>query len=103
MATMYIAEYERQARDAEGNMMQAGEEPATTTQAVTYTATSGESAAFLDSTTFVRISIDAAGFVLFGAAPTAVTLTHTPMAANVPEYWGVRPRTVAGLKVSAVI
>ena len=103
MATMYIAEYQRQARDADGNVLPVGEEPATTTQAVTYTATAGASTAFLDSTTFVRISLDAAGFVLFGASPTAVTGTHTPMAANVPEHFGVTPRNVAGLKVSAVI
>lgn len=103
MATMYIAEYERQARDAEGNVMQAGEEPAIKKQAITYTATHGASAAFLRSTTFVRISIDAAGFVLFGETPVSVTLVDTPMAANVPEYFGVRTSDFGALAVSAVI
>lgn len=103
MATMYIAEYAEQALDANGNPLMVGKEPAIATQAVTYTATHGASTAFLDSTTFVRISIDAAGFILFGASPVAVTATHTPMAANVPEYFGVAPRNVATLAVSAVI
>lgn len=101
MAIMHISEYERLAVDSQGNVLQAGEEPASTTQAVTFT-TAASSAAFRDSTRFVRISLDAAGFVAFGASPTAVTAVSTPMAANVPEYFGVRPQTVAGLKVSAV-
>lgn len=101
MANMYISEYERQARDSEGNVMQAGEEPAQTTQVVAFTTTAASSA-FQDSTTFVRISLDAAGFIKFGASPTATTATDLPMAANVPEYFGVRPRTVATLAVAAV-
>lgn len=100
MAVMYIAEYERQARDSEGNVLQAGEEPAIAKQAVTFT-TSVASAAFNEATTFVRISLDAAGFINFGVTPTAVTATDTPMAANVPEYFGVR-QSVANLAVAAV-
>lgn len=101
MAIMHIAEYERLARDSEGNILQAGEEPATTTQAVTFTTTVA-SAAFRDSTRFVRISLDGAGFVKFGVTPTATTAVDTPMAANVPEYFGVRPQSVDALAVAAV-
>lgn len=99
MATMYIAEYERQARDSDGHVLPVGEEPALKKQAVSFTATHGASATFLDATRFVRVSLDAAGFVTMGAAPVAVSGTDTPMAANVPEYFGVRK----GMKISAVV
>lgn len=102
MAVMYISEYAEQALDGNGNPLMVGKEPAIAKQNITFTTTVA-SAAFLDATTFVRISLDAAGFVNFGIAPTAVTVVDTPMAANVPEYFGVAPRTIAALAVAAVI
>lgn len=101
MAIMHINEYAEQAVDANGNVMQVGKEPALKKQAITFTTTAA-SVAFLDATTLVRISLDAAGFVNFGVTPTATTSVDTPMAANVPEYFGVEPRTIAGLAVAAV-
>jgi hypothetical protein len=97
MALMYIAEYAELAHDENGNVIQAGKEPALARQFVTYSATAA-SAAFNPSTRFVRIYCDGAAFLNFGPAPTSTTAQDTPVAATTPEYFGVIP----GQKVSAV-
>jgi hypothetical protein len=98
MALMYIAEYAELARDEDGNVIQAGKEPALARQFITFTGTAGASAAFNNSTNFVRIYCDTAGFLAFGLTPTAVTAQDTPVAATTAEYFGVIP----GHQVSAV-
>ena len=98
MALMYIAEYAELAKDKDGNVVQAGKEPALARQYITFTATAGASAAFNDSTNFVRIYCDTAAFLSFGLSPTAVTAQDTPIAATTAEYFGV----IKGQKVSAV-
>lgn len=99
MATMYVTEYAEIARDDKDTVVNVGKEPALAIQAVSFTADSaaGTSAAFDGRTRFVRIVCDAAANIVFGTAPTAVT-TDSPIAANVPEYFGVIP----GQKVSAI-
>ena len=99
MATLYIQEYERLVNNPVGNqVIQAGQEPAVTNQTVTFTATAGASAAFNSSTNFIRVYSDTAGYIKFGAAPTAVTATDMPISANTPEFFGVVP----GQKISVV-
>ena len=97
---MFITEYAELAVDKKGNPVPVGKEGGSTIyQQITYTATHGASAAFGKGTNFVRITLDAAGYVKFGGTPVAVTATHTPMQANTPEYFGVEPEQ----KVSAVV
>jgi hypothetical protein len=98
MALMYITEYSKLARDEDGHIIQAGQEPALARQFITFTATAGASAAFNNSTRFVRISCDSAAFLTFGLTPVAVTAQDTPVAASTAEFFGVLP----GQKVSAV-
>ena len=98
MSNMYIAEYAELATDANGFTIQAGKEPALAHQKVAFTATAGASAAFNNLTKFVRIYCDAAGYLKFGTAPTAVTATDMPVSASTAEFFGV----IGGQKVSAV-
>lgn len=98
MAIAYVTEYAELARDERGDTIQAGREPAITTQKITFTAGATASAAFNNSTKFIRIWSDTAGFIKFGAAPTAVTATDTPISASTAEYFGV----IQGQKVSIV-
>lgn len=96
MAIMYITEYEDLARDNRDSTIQAGQEPGSAEQAITYTTTVA-SAAFNPSTRFVRIKCNAAAFLEFGVAPTATTANSTHVSANIPEFFGVKP----GHKVAA--
>jgi hypothetical protein len=98
MANAYITEYAELTQGEAGYIIQAGLEPAKTIQKVAFTATPGQSAAFNDSTKFIRIYSDTAGFILFGDAPTATTAQDTPIAAATAEYFGVK----SGQKVSIV-
>jgi len=99
MSTMYITEYSRICGDEDGHIIQAGHNDGNQTdQQITFTTTAGTSAAFADTTRFIRVSCDGAGYLEFGSAPTAVTATGTPVAADTPEFFGVVP----GQKVSAV-
>lgn len=99
MSTMYITEYSRIAGDADGHVIQAGKhDEYDVDQKQTFTTTAGVSAAFGAKTHFIRVVCDGAGYLAFGATPTAVTLTGTPVQANTPEFFGVEP----GQKISAV-
>lgn len=97
MAVLYIQEYSRIAGDADGHHVQAGFEPAVTSQAVTFTTTT-QSAAFNTATKFIRVFSDTACYVKFGSNPTATTATDMPLAANTAEFFAV----VAGQKIAAV-
>lgn len=100
MATMYITEYSHIASDKNGSIVQAGKSNGNETyQQITFTGTHGSSAAFKAGTNLIRVVCDADAFLNFGLSPTAITLTHTPIKADTPEFFGV----VAGQKVSAVI
>ena len=97
MASLYITEYERMARDQDGNVMQCGEEPAVTSQKVTYT-TSAASAALNKRTCLVRLKADADFHLKVGTAPAA-TASHPHYEANVEYFIGVRPGT--DMKIAA--
>ena len=89
MAIMYIREYSRLAKDSNGDTIQAGQEPAIASQFITYTATAELSAVFNARTKFIRIFIDADGFIDVGDSPVAVTLQSMPLSARAPEFFGV--------------
>jgi hypothetical protein len=88
MATVYITEYARQARDASGFQMVVADEPPVTSQTVTIGGSSVQSNAFNDLTRFVRVSTDAICSIAFGTNPTA-TAAARRMPANTTEYFGV--------------
>jgi hypothetical protein len=99
MAVLYITEYALLARDEDGHVIQAGQEPAVTDQKVTFTGGVAASAAFNSSTRFVRLYSDTAGYIVFGPTPVAVTVDDTPISATTPEFFGVKP----GIKVSIIL
>ena len=88
MAVLYITEYARQGRDAEGYKMVVAGEPAVTNQTVAIGGASAQSSAFNAGTKFVRIHTDAICSIDFGTNPTATTSTRR-MAANTTEYFEV--------------
>lgn len=86
---LYISEYSHLARDAAGNVIAAGREPALAEQDVDISSPSAQSAALNDETRFVRVHADVACNILFGADPTAtVDIKH--LEANVTEFFGVQ-------------
>lgn len=93
MATLWITEYD-QIMKVPGGFAQVGREPGTDST-VTFT-TSAQSGAFADNTVMIRVQASAGCYLKFGADPTA-TATSKPLAADVPEYFGVQ----AGHKVAA--
>ena len=88
MATVYITEYARQARDASGYQMVIADEPSVTNQTVAVTGASAQSATFNPLTRFLRVHTDAICSIEFGTNPTATT-TSRRMPANTTEYFGV--------------
>lgn len=100
MATLYIKEYTHICRDKNGNVIQAGLEDggSTTSQTVTTSGTSAQSAAFQSDTTFVRIVSTGIEHLEFGANPTATTNSATKIEADTPEFFGV----AGGQKVAAI-
>ena len=96
MATAYITEYARLARDARDCDVPVGEEPAVATQKVTFT-TSTQSTAFNAATRFVLIDFEDAGHVAFGTNPTA-TANSPKKAASSSQFFGLAG--VGSLKVA---
>lgn len=94
---MYIQEYTNLSVDGRGFQVQAGQEPAVTSQKVSFT-TSTASAAFDETTRFVRITCDADAHLQFAVAPTATT-SMMEVQADTPEFFGV----IKGQKVAAVV
>lgn len=88
MATVYVTEYARQARDAAGFTMVVADEPPLANQTVAISASSVQSSAFNASTRFIRVSTDAVCSIEIGANPTASATTRR-MPANTTEYFGV--------------
>lgn len=94
MAIAYIGEYSGLAMTVGGGAAAVVQEPAVTTQKVTFT-TATASAAFNAATRVIYFIADADCRLLFGAAPVA-TADHPLYKANVAYYFGV----AAGHKVS---
>lgn len=97
MSLLYIQEYAEMLR-INGELAQVGREPALASQAITFTGTAGQSAAFNANTRFVRTHVDGIASLKFGSNPTALANTDQRMAAGSTEFFGVVP----GHKVSAV-
>jgi hypothetical protein len=92
MATLYIAEFETLGLEG-----QVAPLPSIVNQTRSLSGSSAQSSAFNAKTKYVRVQTDTACFVLVGANPTATT-SHMPLAANVPEYFGV----TGGDKIAAI-
>ncbi len=86
MGNLYIQEYECTINQGK---VQAGLEPRIASQKVSFT-TSAASASFNSATRFIRLWSDIDVWVKFDFDPTAV-VTDMPLAAGVPEYFGVNP------------
>jgi len=104
MAILDVTEYQFLAQDL--NQVRhgvAGSEPNLAQQQITaLSGTSQQSAAFQDSTRFVRVHSDVVCRIQFGTNPTAAG-TSFRLAAGVTEYFGVRGNTTGGsLKVAAI-
>lgn len=96
MATLYIAEYARMAQDSAGKVVPIpGDEVAT--QAVSYTGTAGQSAAFNNATRFIGITSEGIFSYAVGSNPTATT-SKFRVPADTIIYLKVHP----GDKISAI-
>ena len=102
MALLYITEYAAIAPSNEKNnnpsSLQIPQEPPLFVQTVSYTGTSGASAALQPGTKFVSIQLDTAGHIQFAASPVATTSTSRKHAADAVSFHGVN----SGLKVAAI-
>jgi hypothetical protein len=98
MAFLYITEYAAPAYI--GGLLPVGAEPHITTQVIAIGASSAQSAAFANNTSFVRLHSDAVCSVLFGTNPTSIAATSPRMAANQTEYFSVP--VGAGYKVANI-
>lgn len=97
MAILDIKEYQRMAVDQQGAYVQTGIEPGIKQQITALGAGSQQSAAFDQSTLFVRVHADVVARIEIGANPTADG-TSMRLAAGATEYFGVRP----GHKIAAI-
>lgn len=98
MAKAYISEYKEMAQiQSSKDRIAAPQEPANLVQTPVAIGAEAKSTAFLETTRFVRIHVDAICSIKFGTAPTA-TVDDARMAAGATEYFGVRP----GDKVSVI-
>ena len=84
MADLKITEYRDLARDAQGNVIPVGMEPAIAIQTIAIATNSAASATLNELTRFVALQGDAAGYLLFSYPPTDVTNSNGQrFAANV--------------------
>jgi hypothetical protein len=97
-ATCKISEYRVIIKDQAEVQVMVAQEPAVTTQTVTYTS-SAQSAVFNEGTSFVRIICDAKAHFVFGTNPTA-TANSPYVAADSAEYFGLPRNAADTLKVA---
>lgn len=98
MAKLYITEYTKAASSGDiGGLVPIAQIPSITTQVLTHTGSSVQSAGFDSDTRFVRIHTDSVCHVIAGDNPTATT-SNMRMAADQTEYFGVRP----GQKIAVI-
>lgn len=86
MATLYITEFLKIGKDANGQFAQAASQPVLAEQTVSLSASSAQSSAVNSQTALVRLCSDVNCFVLFGTNPTATT-SKMPLVAFLPEYF----------------
>lgn len=91
MATLYITEYRRMARDLEGRLLPASNlSEVTATQAVSIGGASTQSSAFNADTRWIEIHPDATCSIAVGKNPTATTGAQR-MKADERIYAAVQP------------
>jgi hypothetical protein len=95
--SLYITEYQRLARAADGPMVAAGQEPAVANQKLNIAGTPDTSAAFAAQTSFVMVHTTEPCHLAFGDAPMASTLAHR-LGAGETRFYGVS----AGQKLSVI-
>jgi hypothetical protein len=96
---MYVTEFADVGKS--GGTVPVGAEPANTTQAVSFTATAGQSAAFKNNTRQIRVAVDGTANIKIGLNPTAVTATDRRMSVG-SEYFDVSNVQGQGYQISAV-
>lgn len=99
MADIYITEYSRLGVDQQGREIFAGLEPAVAEQKISNPATSTQSNALNEQTTFVAITASAAAHIKFGADPTATTGTGY-IGSGETRLYAVKPNS--SLKIAAI-
>lgn len=97
MAILDITEYSELATTGTGHRVPSGQEPSLTNQQVSIGGASAQSAAFRDTTRFVRLHADVACRIAIGTNPTASS-TSMRIGAGGTEYLGVTP----GLKLAVI-
>lgn len=99
MATLYIREHTKQARDANGVETSVPSYPSNAEQTVAIGAASAASAVLQPSTTEVVLCSDAVCSIAVGASPTA-TAANWRLPANTPVTIGVPPNS--GYKIAVI-
>jgi hypothetical protein len=97
MPTLDVTEYSTLATDAPGVRVMTGQEPSFVNQQLAIGAGSVQSAAFGDTTRFIRVHTDVACRVAVGSNPTASSASMR-MNAGGTEFLGVLP----GLKIAVI-
>lgn len=97
MPLLDVTEYQELAAAGRGHVVMSGLEPSLLNQQVSIGGASAQSAAFSDTTRFVRVHADVSCRVSVGANPTASSASMR-IGAGGTEYLGVRP----GLKIAVI-
>jgi hypothetical protein len=97
MPTLDVTEYSTLATDGPGMRVMTGQEPALLNQQLAIGQSSLQSAAFADTTRFVRVHADVACRIAVGANPTASSGSMR-IGPGGTEYLGVMP----GLKIAVI-
>lgn len=85
-----VTTYRNLARDAQGNVIQAGQAPAASHEELTNGASAVNTANFADGVTLARVATDAKIRIAVGVSAVA-TSTSPLMHANSTEFFSVRP------------
>ncbi len=93
MATLYIEEYQSLPDDARGSTIPAAGMLVANQSITSLSASSQQSAAFNNKTTFIMITADVASQVEIGSNPTAAS-TSTYLPADVPRPFAVPARGI---------
>lgn len=101
MANLFITEYAEQARDGQGYLMAAGQEPRVADQKVAIGGTSVQSSAFQPTTKLIMVHADVACHVAIGSNPTA-TDSMLRIPANGTLFFGVQAHPRTGDKIAVI-
>jgi len=97
MGTVNVTQLRSIARELDGVVMPVAKTPVISSENVTSSGTSAQSAEFAASCSYVRIATDTTVRILFGDDPTALAAS-VRLLADTTEYFGV----VAGQKVAVI-